>query len=138
MRSFVWLGLCSLVSIACRGENDFRVVPAPPELVEIGLGDRGDRLIFFLPDADWRRIDEEPFRGFLYGKEERTLRVVIVLKEDRFADAVDEARRASGAEIRDFDAGRSWSFVGVVVSYRGPPDAAMLAAFVRSFKVERR
>ncbi|HJV33033.1 MAG TPA: hypothetical protein VJ694_03330 [Patescibacteria group bacterium] len=139
MRSFACLFLLSFVSSACRPEDDVAVVPPRPELVEIGLPEPGDLLMFLLPDAGWRRLEEASFDGFLYGKEGRTLRVRIVLKEDRFDAVVDAVRFASSDEdVRAFTVGRAWPFVGIVLSYRGPPDAELLDAFIRSFKVERR
>lgn len=138
MRPFVPVCFAVLVSSACRPHDDIRVTSAPPELVEISFGDRGDRLSYLLPGPEWRRVEETPFRGFLYGKEGMTLRVVIVLDEDLLEGAVAEARLDPDAIVRVPLAARGWPFVGVVVSYRGPPDAALLDAFVRSFRVERR
>ena len=139
MRPFALLCFTVVAAAGCDPADDVRVLPPRPELVEIGLPEPGDRLLFLLPDAGWRRVEETPFRGFLYAKDGRTLRVSIVLKEDRFAAAAAEEARASGTgEVRAFTVGRSWPFVGVVLSYRGPPDAELLGAFVRSFKVERR
>jgi hypothetical protein len=138
MRSFLWLCLCASVSVSCRRHDDFDVVPAPPEFVDIGVGDRGDHLIFYLPGPEWRRIEETPFRGFLFGKGDLTLRVVIVLKEGLLDPAAVKAGSDPDAVVRAFEVARGWPFVGAVVSYRGPPDDAMLRAFIRSFKVERR
>ncbi len=137
MRPFLPACLIVLAS-ACGPHDDIRVVPAPPELVEISFGERGDRVRFFLPGPEWRRVAETPFRGFLYGKEGMTLRVVIVLDEDALEPAADEARRDPDAEVRVPVSARGWPFAGVVVAYRGPPDAAMLDAFCRSFRIERR
>lgn len=137
MRPFAMTCLCVAALSACRPGDDIVVLPARPEHVEIGIDDRGSFVSFELPDG-WRRIEEEPFHGFLYGKDRRTLRVVVVLKEDRFEAASDRAREETGSEVRNLEPWRGWPFVGVVVAYRGPPDAPLLDAFVRSFRVERR
>jgi|GEM_PF-2296387 len=139
MRSFAFAFLCSFASLDCRLEDDVRVTPAAPELVEISLPEPDGRLIYRLPDAGWARIKEEgPFKGFLYGKDGRELRVTIVLKEDSFDGAVAAARAPSPGEIRVFTVGRSWPFVGIILMYRGPPDGPLVEAFIRSFRVERR
>lgn len=139
MRSFTWLCLCAFASFGCHRWDEVDAAPARTELIEISLPQPGDRLLYALPDAGWRRVEEASFRGFLYGKEGKTLRVTIVLKEDRFEDAVAEARAAAASEeIRAFSVGRSWPFVGIILAYRGPPDAPLLDAFIMSFKVERR
>ncbi len=137
MRSFAFAFLYMLSS-GCRGGEDFRVTTAPPELVEVDLNGNGYQLSFLLPDAEWRRVQPDgPPRGFQYVRDGRTLDVTIHLKAERFETAEAEAR-ATDAEIRAFQPGTGWPFVGIVVSYRGPPDDAMLETFKRSFKVERR
>jgi hypothetical protein len=137
MRPFAFAFLCSF-AVACRPADDVPVTPARYELVEVELNDTGYRLSFLLPDAEWRRVTMEgPPRGFFYANGVRSLHVTIHLKVHKFETAEDEAR-ATDAEIRAFMPGPGWPFVGVVVSYRGPPDDAMLEAFERSFKVERR
>src|SRR5688572_15431766 len=137
MRSFVFALLCSFVA-ACRPGDDVPVSPARYELVEVDLNGNGYQLSFLLPDAAWRRVQMDgPPRGFFYARGERSLHVTIHLKVHRYEAAEDEAR-ATDAEIRAFTPGSGWPFVGVVVSYRGPPDDAMLQALERSFKVERR
>jgi len=136
MRPLTFALLCSLA--ACRPTDDVPVSPARPELVEVDLGRSGYQLSFLLPDAAWRRVEpENPPRGFLYVLDGRTLHVTIQLKVEKFEAAEDEAS-ATDAVVRAFRPGPGWPFVGVVVSYRGPPDEAMLDAFERSFKVERR
>lgn len=137
MRPFACLFALSLVSVGCRLEDDIHVALARSELVEIVLPQPGERLLYVLPDAGWRRIEEMPFRGFLYGKDGRSLRVSIFLKEDRFEDAAARVAAVS-EEIRSFSVGRAWPFVGIILTYRGPPDAQLLDAFVMSFRVERR
>jgi len=138
MRPFVSICFVALLSSACGPHDDIRVLSAPPELVEISFGDRGDRLNFLLPGPEWRRIEETPFRGFLYGTEGMTLRVVLVLDEDRLEETAAAARRDPDAVVRVPVASRGWPFIGAVVSYRGPPDPPFLEVFLRSFKVERR
>jgi len=135
MRSFAFASLCLLLS-ACGGE-DFRVLPARPELVEVELDDTGYRLSFLIPGPDWRRVESD-FKGFIYGNGDRTLRVAILLKRDRYEASEAAARAMPGMEIRAFEPGTPWPFVGIVVAYRGPPDDALLKAFQASFKVERR
>jgi len=135
MRLFFFVSLCLLA--ACRGGDDVRVSPAPPELIEVELGGTGYQLTFLLPDPGWHRVASD-FKGFIYGSEGRTLRVAIALKRERFEAAEAAARSESGLEIRAREPGSSWPFVGVVVAYRGPPDVPMLDAFMRSFNVERR
>ena len=137
MRPFMFAVLCSFAA-ACRPGDDVSVTPAPPELVEVDLNGNGFLLSFLLPDAEWRRVPMDgPPRGFFYARGERSLHVTIHLKVHRYETAEDEAR-ATDVEVRAFAPGPGWPFVGVVISYRGPPDDAMLEAFERSFKIERR
>lgn len=132
--------MSTIFFMACRNDADVVLTTAPPELVEVSLAESGGRLSFSLPDAGWRRVGEEGTpRGFVFEKDGRNLQVEFVLKEDLFSSAVAQARRRhEGAEIRAFQIGAVWPFVGVIVAYRGPPDAPMLDAFVRSFRFERR
>ena len=137
MRPFTLAILFSLFA-ACRPSDDVPVAPARTDFVEVDLDRNGYQLSFLLPDAEWRRVTMEgPPRGFFYARGERRLHVTIHLKVHRYEDAEDEAR-ATDAEVRAFTPGPGWPFVGVVISYRGPPDDAMLEAFERSFRVERR
>ncbi|HTK60414.1 MAG TPA: hypothetical protein VL283_04420 [Candidatus Baltobacteraceae bacterium] len=135
MRSFMCAFLL-IASVACRNE-DFRVLPPRPELVEVVLDETGYQLSFLLPGPEWHRVESD-FKGYVFGSGERTLRIAILLKRDRFESAEADARAESGMEIRAFEPGSPWPFVGVVVAYRGPPDDATLEMFRRSFKVERR
>lgn len=128
---------CFLIAASCRPTEDVPVSPAPREIVEVALGDSGDRLVWRLPDEGWVRVEEAGFRGFLYARGERTLRVRIALDAREHAARVEEAR-ADGGEVRSMPVGRGWPYVGAVVTYRGPPDAALLDAFAGSFRVERR
>jgi len=138
MRIFAWLLALSTVAAGCRPNDDIVVLPERPELVVISLPRQGDRLIFLLPGPEWQRIEERVFGGFLYAMEGRTLRVRIVLSEDGFEGVVDAARAASpGQDVRGFQVGRGWPFVGIVLSYAGHPDRPMLDDFIRSFRLER-
>jgi hypothetical protein len=137
-RSFICF--CLVVAFGCRDRNYSKVSPAPPELVDISLDENDERLSFLLPDLGWRQVRPDgAFKGLLYESGGRRLGVKICLKESEFQAASAKARKqADGAEIRAFEPGPHWPFVGVIVSYRGPPDVQMLDAFVRSFRVERR
>lgn len=131
--------LCAFTLLGCGRGEDSTVSPARPELVEVVLDETGHGLSFLLPDAEWRRVEDAAFKGFIFDRSGMSLRVEISLKEATF-HAVEAAARkgADGSEIRAFEPGTGWPFVGVVVRYRGPPDAPLLDAFVHSFKVERR
>lgn len=136
-RSFMFLFF--FVLFGCRDRNYSEVYPAPPELVEISLDAIGYRLSFLLPDEEWTQVEPDGvFKGLRYQNGGRSLRVEIILKEPEFdAAALRALKQADGAEIRVFRLGANWPFIGVIVTYRGPPDAALLDTFVRSFKVER-
>lgn len=135
MRPFVFAALC-LLAAACRHPDDVPYAPPPPEEVVVDLQGTGHELVFRLPDPDWLR--DASFRGFRYRHEERSLEVVICLVRDRFIEVSERVSASPDATVRAFEPGSGWPFVGVVVIYRGPPDAAMLDAFERSFKLERR
>lgn len=133
--------LCAVLCLfaACR-DDDSHARPPSSEIVDVVIDDAiGCRMEFRLPDAEWRRVEDPAFKGFRFEADARELRVRIFLKDAAFKAAADQARaQADGAEIRAFEAWTGWPFVGVVVEYRGPSDAAMLETFVHSFKVERR
>lgn len=131
MRPFIF---AFLFLAACRGD-DVRYSPSPPEDQVVTLPDGRWLLTFTLPDG-WRR-DGNPEPGFRYVLGERRLTLAIRLERPAFEHAEAEAR-AAVAEVRAFEPGTGWPFVGVVLSYRGPPDVHMLDAFVRGFKIERR
>ena len=132
MRPFLAL---MLVLCACRNE-EFRVLPAPPELVEVELDRTGYRLVFMFPEG-WARVAAAgPPDGFRYSDGERSLHVRIFLDERRFDEGM--LREESGASVRAFQPVSPWPFVGVVAAWRGPPDPAAFDRFVQSFKVERR
>jgi hypothetical protein len=114
------------------------VAPAPPELVEVTFGERGDRLVFLLPSPAWKRVEDRAFRGFLYAEGERTLRVSFVFREEDLEPALAAARADPPVEVRSRPVGAGWPSVVAVVTYRGAPDAPMLEAFLRSFRLERR
>jgi hypothetical protein len=137
-RSFLIFSL--LILFGCRDRNYTEVGPAPPELFVISLEENQQTLSFMLPDAGWKLSEPDGvFMGFIFVNGERSLQVELCLKESRFPAAISRARSLSGgAEMRDFVAGPTWPFIGVIVIYRGPPDAEMLDLFVRSFIVERR
>ena len=133
MRSFVF---AFLFLVACRGgEDDIPYSPTPPERQEVTLPDGRWLLTFTLPDG-WRR-DGNPEPGFRYVLDDRRMCLAIRLERPAFERAEADAR-ASDADIRAFEPGPGWPFVGVVLSYRGPPDEALLEAFKRSFRIERR
>ena len=129
--------LLAAASIGCRTRDDVRVNPAPPELVEVDLDGTGYQLSFLLPDPDWRRAASD-FKGFVYERDGRMLRVAVALKRERFEAAEAQARAEAGLDVRAFEPDSIWPFVGIVVAYRGPSDEPMVKAFVRSFRVERR
>lgn len=138
MRPFLFALLSACLLAACRTEEYVPYRPPPSEQVVVGLDATGCELVFLLPDG-WRRAAAEPsFKGFRYRHGPGTIEVQIRLKEEAFASLVEQARADTSSVVRTVEPHSPWPFVGVVVTYRGPPDEPMLEAFIRSFRVERR